>query len=542
MYRSLHDETRTLTGLAGVTTPYQIGVTGPDGPDAVQASAVSGNYFAVLGIKPFIGRLIGESDDGAHGASPFIVLSYRTWQRWYGGDQTVVGKTVAIAGRSFTIIGVTPATFRGTELASMPDLWAPMSMITSLGIGSLFSPMMDRSLFQTSQLPWIEPIGRIRAGTTRDAAAAELNQLFSRIPREPGPFAAKAPAPKNPISVMPIARSAAIRDRDSLVRFIQLMLGVVVLTLLLGCANVANLLLVRSSERAQELGVRAALGASQTRIVRQLFIESAMLAIGGAAVGLGVAVATIRALSVFTLPGSIALAQLPLSLDLRVLAFTACVAVATASDIRIASSRPRGTARSRQLPAQRPLFARRRRPSQRLVAVQVALALTLLVGATLFARSLRAGLTTDLGFDPRPLAAVSFDLRIHGYDKARMIEYYRTAEQRLGGQPGIQDVALASHVPLARAISLPFRAQDATTPEGAKNIPLVMNAVSKNYFHMMRLPLVQGRDFNIPESEGAAKVAIVNTAAARRYWGTASPIGRSLGWLSGRNHTRSSAS
>ena len=127
-----------------------------------------------------------------------------------------------------------------------------------------------------------------------------------------------------------------------------------------------------------------------------------------------------------------------------------------------------------------------------LVAVQVALALTLLVGATLFARSLRAGLTTDLGFDPRPLAAVSFDLRIHGYDKPRTLEYYRAAEQRLGGQPGIQDVALASHVPLARAIKLPFRAQVATTPEGAKNIPLVMNAVSKNYFRTMRLPLLQG--------------------------------------------------
>lgn len=536
VYRGIRAESHTLAGVAAAMS-HQMSLTGPAGIELLNSTVVSGNYFDVLGVKPFIGRLIGDADDGAHGASPVIAISYRTWQRWFGSDQQVVGKTVTIADRPFTIIGVAPATFRGTELADVPDVWAPVSMLTSLGFGTFYSPMMEEEIFRTHELNWVGLVGRMRPGVTRETVAAELNQIVSHIPHERHLFDVDEPPMKSPMSVMPIAQSAALRDRDALVRFVRLVLGVVVVTLLLACANVANLLLVRSSERAQELGIRAALGAGRSRIVRQLFIESAMLAAAGAIVGLAVAAGTVKALSAFTLPGSIALAQLDLALDARLLAFTAAVAAGTALVFGLL---PAIRASRLDLAA----FLRNERASRSggalrntLVAAQVALALTLLIGATLFARSLRAGLTTDLGFDPHPLAAVSVDLRLHGYQSPQILEYYRNAEERLRARPEIQHVAIATHVPLGRVLAPPFTSSEATTLAGSGKVKLAMNAVSDDYFQTIGLPVKIGRGFHREPPGEAGRVAIVNEAAARTFWGADNGIGRTVTRFDGAEFT-----
>jgi predicted permease len=537
VFAGLRKESKTLAGVAALSS-NRTTVKGPAGVETLVATVVSGSYFDVLGVRPFIGRLISREDDGAHGASPVIVISYRLWQRWFGADQQMLGKTVTMDNRAFTIIGVAPASFRGNSLATTTDFWAPLSMVTSLGIGTFYKPQYEHTLFAEHQLPWLTIVARKRAGIADAAVDAEINHIVAHIPHSFRLFGDTAAEPRSPLWTMPITQSAALRDRDALVRFVRLMFAVVVLTLLLACANVGNLLLVRSSERAQELAVRAALGAGRARIVRQLFIESAMLALLGAAVGLGFAVATVRALSAFTLPGSIALSELDLSLDGRVLWFTAAVAVGTAIAFGL-------------LPALRAsrvdvaAFLRNDRGSKAgtsirnvLVAVQVALALTLLIGATLFARSLRAGLTTDLGFDPHGLAAVNVDLRTQGYDKPRMAEYFRDAERRLRGHPEIERVGIALHVPLAPATSLPMSSSDATTPSGAQSTRVITNSVSNDYFATLGVPILRGRMFNDAEAAGTETVAIVNEAAARAFWGRDDPIGRSLTMLmSNRRYT-----
>jgi predicted permease len=537
VFDGIRNQSKTLAGVAALRA-NRTTVKGPAGVETLMSTVVSGNYFDLLGIRPFIGRLISREDDGVHGASPVIVLSYRLWQRWFGADQDVLGKTVTMADRSFTIIGVAPESFRGSSLAYPPDFWAPVSMLTSLGIGTFFEPSMDQMLFTEHQFPWVTIVARKKPDVSDAAVETEINHIVARIPHSFRLLGDTAAEPKNPMWTMPITQSAALLDRDALVRFVRLMFGVVLLTLLLACANVANLLIVRSSDRAQELGVRAALGAGRARIVRQLFIESAMLAIAGATVGLAVAFATIRALSIFTLPGSISLAELDLSLDARMLAFTAIVAVATAMLFGL-------------LPALRAsrvdvsAFLRNDRGSKTgaglrnvLVATQVALALTLLIGATLFARSLRAGVTTDLGFDPHGLAAVSVDLRTQGYDVPRMAEYYREVERRLRAHGDIRNVGIGLQLPLAGLPSLPMLSPDATTSEGRETTKLLTNAVSNGYFATLGVPITRGRAFTDVEAKGTAAVAIVNEAAARMFWGSDNPIGRTVtGLMVGRRTT-----
>ena len=523
-FRAIRDESRTLAAVAAYSS-HQVSIVGPSGPEQVNAATVSGNYFDLLGIRPAAGRMLAASDDGAPGASPYIVISHATWRRLYAGDPAAVGSTIRIADRPFTILGVAPASFRGTELADTPDLWTPLTMVTYLGIGGLFAERMTAEVFSTHSFSWLDVVARVRPGVPHATVVAELNHIHDAVQRTRPPSEAGARHIANPMSVVPAIQAAALRDRETLVRFVRLMLGVVVLTLLLACANVANLLLVRSNERAHELGIRAALGAGRARIFRQLLIESGILAILGGGLGIPIAMLTIRALSAFSLPGSIALAGLDLAIDARVLTFTAVVAVTTALLFGLLPA-----LRASRLDLAGFLRAHRtsssgNRTRNSLVAAQVALALVLLVGAALFGRSLRAGLTTDIGFDPRPLAAVSVDLRIHGYDKARQFAYHTAVLERLATQPGITGAAVAIHVPLGRAISLPFESPD--VPEKKPTV-LVVNAVSDAYFGVLGIPLTEGRPFNAFEASGQGRVAIVSEATARLLWGDAPPIGKKL--------------
>ena len=529
-FRGIRDGSRTLRGVAAYTS-HQVSIVGPAGPEQVSAGTVTGNYFALLGIQPAAGRLLAPGDDAAPGASPVIVLSHRTWRRLFDGDPSAVGSTIRIGTRPFTIVGIAPASFRGTELADTPEFWAPLSMVTSLGIGGLFAERMTADIFSTHSFSWLDVVARVLPGVSLETVTADLNRIHAEVSRTRAIAKFEEDPITDPMSAVPAIQAAALRDRESLVRFVRLMLGVVTMTLLLACANVANLLLVRSSERAHELGIRAALGAGRSRIFRQLLVESTMLAAAGGTLGVPIALLTIRALSTFSLPGSIALAGLDLSLDARVIGFTAAVAIGT---VLLFGLLPAVRASRQDLAG----FMRAHRTSSSgggtrnsLVAAQVALALVLLVGAALFGRSLRAGLTTDLGFDPHPLAAVSVDLRIHGYDEARRLGYHVAVLERLRARPEIANVALSTHVPLARGLALPFSSPDAVVTAPTEPTILVANAVSDTYFDLMGIGLAAGRAFDALESSGKGRVAIVSEATARALWGTSSALGRKIKFL-----------
>jgi predicted permease len=524
-YRALAERTATLAGLAAFTVA-ELAIDAGDRPEQLSAGLVSGNYFTVLGLRPAAGRLLGADDDRAPGASPHVVLSHAFWSSHFAADPAVVGRTLRIAGHPFTVVGVAPRGFRGTELQSAPVLWVPLAMHRSLSLSLLSRP----NALETPFLSVFSLVGRLRDGVTAAQATAELNAHFVRIREEnPSPMSGMGgPQIAAPITVLPVTEGATLRDRDDLLRFVRLLLGTVVLTLLLACVNVANLLLVRGAERSAELGVRVALGAARRRIVRQLLVESLLLAVGGAVAGLLVGVATTRLLSAFTLPGGIGLDAVGLGLDGRVLAFTLALAGITALVFGLA---PAVTA-ARVDPAvtlrAQGGRATRRLPHGLLVGTQVAISLVLLVGAALFLRSVRAGLTTDVGFDPEPLAAVSMEPRLTGFTSERALRLYGEAAERAARIPGVTGVAVGTHVPLARAATLPFSATagGATTSDGKPaDVMAGLASVSPGYFAVLGVPLRAGRDFTARDDGEAEKVAIINETAARRFFAGAPALG-----------------
>lgn len=527
-YRDLSDRTSTLSGLAAFYVA-DVAVAAGDRSEQRSAAVVSGNYFDVLGLSPTAGRLLTPQDDGTSGASPHVVLGHDYWTSRFGGDPTVVGETVRIAGNAFTVVGVAPRGFRGTELTSAPDIWVPMAMHQSLSLPLISMP----TALETRFLSLFHLVGRLRDGVTAEQAAAELNTLLAQVQQEnPSPMAGMGgPAIATPISVLPAGEGAALRDRDGLVRFVRLLLGAVTLTLLLACVNVANLLLVRGAERAGELGIRVALGAARWRIAWQLLVESLLLALAGAVVGLAVGVLVMRLLSTFSLPGGVPLERVGLGLDGRVLAFTIVLSVLTA----LASGLVPALRSTRVDPADamRAHGGRTtgRAPRGVLLGTQVAISLVLLVGAALFLRSVRAGLATDIGLDPRPLVAVSMEPRLSGLEKERALALYRDAMESVSAIPGVAAVAVATHVPLERLPKLSFTADEGGLT-GADGMPVRVSAgvvsATPGYFAAIGVPLRAGRDLAASDDDGAPRVVVLNESAARVLFGDASPLGRQV--------------
>ncbi|MES2522569.1 MAG: ABC transporter permease [Gemmatimonadota bacterium] len=527
-YRKLAERSRTLTGLAAFSVS-DIAVDVADHPEQLSAGLVTGNYFPVLGLRAVRGRLFTTADDGAPGASPHVVLSYAYWTSAFAADPKVVGRVIRIAGNPFSVIGVAPRGFSGTELQSAPALWIPITMHRSLSLGLLSSPQA----LETPFLSIFSVVGRLRDGATAAQAAAELNALRGAIEQANPPSTGsgdRAPLAK-PVSVLPATEGAALRDRENLLRYVRMLLGTVLLTLLLACLNVANLMLVRGRERLAELGVRLALGATRRRIMRQLFVETALLAVTGAAAGLLVGAVTMRLFSSFSLPGGIRLSQAGFELDGRVLAFTAGLAIITAIGVGLAPAMT--AARTDPAVALRTGSGRgtKRRSHGLLVSGQIAISLVLLVGASLFLRSVRAGLRTDVGFDASPLTAISMEPRKVGYNKIRALQLYRDAATRARQIPGVTSVSVATHVPLARAPMLPFSVAGGKQGENAPppRVTAGFASVTPGHFATLGVRMQQGRDFAGTDNSTAGRVVILNESAARAFFGDASPLGQRLG-------------
>ena len=540
VFKAMAERTRALSGLAGLAGTT-VAARVNSRTEELEVECVSGNFFALLGLRPQAGRLLVSSDDDVPGAHPVVVLSDALWRRAFNRDPAAVGGTIELGGRPFTIVGVAPAGFRGTSLSSDPQLWVPLTMLTSLGTGGLLK-MLGSQVYTARAFTFFGLVGRLRPSATPSSAAAELNTIFASEGRSSGregrnpvkvitptDVMRHAPGVKQPISVVPIVETAALGNRASLVRFVTILLTVVGLTLLIACVNVANLMLVRAGERARELGVRAALGASRVALVRQLVVESLMLASVGAAAGMVVGKLTMHLLAAFTLPGHISLHRAGLSLDGRVLAFTVALAVVTAILFGLV---PAIRASRADLAA---VFtthgaAARRAPTGALAGVQVALSTLLLVGAALFVRSLRAGLSTDIGFDPRPLAAIEVQPQLHGYTADRSNAYYMEAIARARALPGVTAAAVAMQVPLSPMLKFPFpRTASSNAEPGDTTVRAGLNAVSPGYFDALHVSFVAGRDFTSADGKGAPRVVILNEAAARAFQPTGTILGKPLG-------------
>ncbi len=480
------------------------------------AAAVNGRYFDTLGLTPLAGRLIHDQDDQP-GAAPVTVLTEQLWRHTFGADLRVIGATLRLGpGTPVTVIGVVPSTFHGLSLSTGPELYVPMRTLPQVARGFLARPRM----LERSDVVFINITGRLRDDVTIGLA----EQRAAAIYRELHPGSTDG-SPDERVTLTPVTATALGLDSTAgLARFVYVLVGATMVTLLLACATVANLLLVRGERRQRELAIRAALGAGRARTARLLLAESLLLGIGGALGGAAVAQGGLALLARFDLPGRIPIDHLNLGTDWRLLAASIALGLATSVIFGAAPvwqsrrvcltdalrSGDRGATRQ-------PLRAT-------LVAVQVALAVLLLAGSLAFARAVRHAIGLDFGFDISRTAIVTIDATLGGYTKDRVTVLQSNVLAALATRPDIEAASWSAMRPLRGRMQW-----DIGFVDGPKTpVSIETNVVSAGYFDTLRIPTRAGRVFSRSDEAGGAMVAVINEAAAKKYLAGRDPVGSQL--------------
>jgi predicted permease len=510
--------------------------------DVASGQAVSGNYYAGLGVRAIIGRTLTDEDDQA-AASPAAVLSCRYWQQRFGGDPAVVGKQINLNNVAFTVIGVTPPGFEGTmQAGSTQDVTIPIAWEPSLNVDR------ERSRMYGAGVWWLRIMGRLKPGATAEQARAQLESIFHqsvvehRTARQTqtqaqGGRPIQNLEPKDyPRLALDSGGQGEMNTRQYFAPSLYMLLGVVGLVLLIACANVANLLLARATARQKEIGVRLALGASRWRLIRQLLTESVLLAVLGGALGILFALWIKDGLLATTDWGGRGMRALEPSLDLRVLGFTFALSLLTgiifglvpawrATKIDLAPSlKDSGRGSSA---ASRSLLSRG------LVVVQVALSLLLLVGAGLFLRTLINLQRVEVGFNTRNLLLFGVEPGLIGYKDEKLAQLYQQMSERLEAVPGVQAVtfsrtALLSQSMSSRSVYLRGALNAAPDAEGQikSSGPSHIHHVRENFLEAMEIPLLAGRSLKPQDDAKAPKVVVVNQTFANKYFPNEDPVGK----------------
>jgi putative ABC transport system permease protein len=525
-YPALEDYRREAAAVFSDVFGFDLrigGLTAAGRPAPFIYHLVTGNFFSALGLTPAAGRLFAPGEGERPGAEPRIVLGHGCWLRRFGGDPAVVGRSVRLNGEPARIIGVAPAGFRGLIEGAEMDGFVP------LGAGRAHDPRRDQFFTDRSIRP-LTMVARLQPGATIEQAQAAVDSVAARL-------AARHPDTERGATarVMPerLARPLPLPFLMNLLPLIRTVLyalsGIV---LLIACMNVANLLLVRATERERELAVRASLGAGRGRLMRLLLVESLLLACLGTAVGL-VLGAWLRT----GLVGAIDIgADVPLRLDApfdwRVFGYAAATALASAVFVgllpALRASRPGITGLLHDGGRAGSAGVSRQRARSLLVVAQVAASLVLLVVAGLAVRSLLELQRIDPGFAPAGVLTGRLDTHHVGYDPAQSESFYRDLEDRLLGIPGVESASLSFTVPLSYIlggyVAFPEGDVASDTPRPA----IGANTVTPAYFDTMRIPIVRGRAFDARDARDAPRVVIVNEALAARFWPARDPLGQRL--------------
>jgi predicted permease len=486
-------------------------------PNQFVYARVTGNYFPGLGLQAALGRLFLSSEGEAGGKDPYVVLGYSYWQKRFGGDASVVGKQALIDGEEATIIGVAPKGFQGTSFALDLDGYVPLNMQPTEDAAKLWG---DRSL------PALAVMGRLKPGVSVRQAQSSMNVVTERL-------AEQYSATDKGVTVRVIPERFA-RPQPYAKNIVPLIVGIFLLlaalVLLLACMNVANLLLVRATMRQREMAVRAAMGASRGRLIRQMLTESIVLAIFGGVGGLLLGMWASGAVASL-LPDSKFPIRLDFSFDWRVFAYALAAALLTGIVVGVWPALRAGKADVNGLlhGAGRSDTAgvSRHRLRSALVVSQVAGSLVLLIVAGLFVRSLARAQTVYLGFDPDHVLNAVVDPKSMAYDEARTKSFYRDLEARVRVLPGVQSASLAYSVPMGPvndggSIYIEGRPLSA----GQQPPVVIFNHVDVPYFDTMRIPLLRGRAFRENDDEKAPLVAIVNQSMAHQFWPNEDPLGK----------------
>jgi putative ABC transport system permease protein len=527
LYKTLHDRSQSFSGCFAFWPLDFRARTGAEAEPA-RGQYVTPNYFSVLGVQPIVGRVFSESDD----AEPVAIISHGWWQRKFGSSRDVIGKTMVVNGTPLTVIGVTPPEFFGLQVGNAMEISMP------LGIQPRVSPEFgDRR--EMREGTWsLCIVGRLKAGVELERARSEAEVLVRPwvedvVLLEGGKMGSWAR-----IELLPGSTGLdALRRKFS--KPLQVLMAIVAMVLLIACANVATLLTARSVARQKEIAVRQAIGAGRARLIRQFLTESILLALAGGCAGLWLAWWGANLLVRFISTGPIPI-QLELAPDWRVLSFTACVSVLTGILFGLAPA-VRGTILDLTPTLKEgasPLAGASTRWhwGKMLVSVQVALSLTLLVGAALFVMSLRKIRSVDGGFRVENLLLVTFDTSgtgSSGPERRKQLEaFYREGLERASGLPGVRVASLSSLGPMSgddstRALFVPgFEAR--TRDDQAVHL----NSIGTRFFETMGIPLLKGREFMPADDANAPKVAILNETAARFYFPGVDSLGQivHMGW------------
>jgi len=524
-YVDLRGSARSFSELAVYSSPQpmSLGSAGPENAvptERVWGTVVSGNYFDALGVSAAIGRTFAADEDRTPGARPVVVISHQLWTKRFYADPRIIGHTIKLNGNPFEIIGVAPDRMLRAGLLLENDLWVPMMMEGEAMPGQLFKLTNRGETF-------LSVIGRLQSGISLEQARAEAANLASRMERE---------YPKENHQF----RLAVLREPEGrapffpgLERFGWILLAIVGLVLLVACANIAGLLMVRSLARRKEFGIRMSLGASHWQLVRQLVTEGMILSLSGGILALGVATLSTRMLLKFAPPLPLEI-SLDTSVDYRVLMFTLGASLATGvlfsmipafrstkldvSEMLKAGDAGLGQGRTRMLGC------------DALVVGQIATSFVLLMMAGLFVRSLVRAQQISLGFDPENRVLASVDTYLAGYTEQQSLAFDMRLLEEIRSMPGVIDVSSTAFAPLGAG----YLGDGHVYIEGENPVPdyqrpkVFYDRVATSFFRTMGTPLLAGRDFTPREANSAAPVAIVNQMFADSFWPGQNPLGKRL--------------
>ena len=509
-FKDFRDQNHVFSDLIGFElSGVDMSLRNDAPPERVWGIIATENYFDVLGVHAAIGRTFHPAPNQALNSDPFIVLSQSLWKRLFASDPKVVGRTVHINGHPFTVIGVAPPHFFGTIVGIEAQYFVPMMMQPEV---LPFENIEERAP------TFVHILGRLRPGVTIAQAQVEFATIAGHLAQEyPNPNIRNGVG----VYVAPIWK-AHYGVQDFLRSVLGFLMIVAVLVLLIACVNVANLLLARAAAREKEMAVRAALGAGRGRLVRQLLVESLVLAAAGGAGGIVLALWGANLLSSFMPP-----AHLPIGLgaevDGTVLIFTLIISVVTGLVFGLAPAwQTSGGNLNESLESASgttAASARGHRLRDILVVSEMVLATVLLVAAGLLLRSLRKAEQVGAGFNTNQVTLAAFDLGGSGYTDDRAIDYYDRLLERIRAYPGVESASLERFVPLW----FTGRGYSATSVEGYTAKPneymgIDYNVVGPDYFKVVQIPLVFGREFSEQDRAGAPKVVIVNQTMANRFW------------------------
>lgn len=511
VYRELRAQAKSFSGLAAFDELIPASISGGNSePVREWGQATSANFFDVIEMRMAEGRGFASDEEKA----PVIVLGYRLWQRHFAGDPAIVNKPITLGGQLYTVVGIAPKGFHGVDPLLDTQFWVPLGNLSQL---SATAPDPE-----SRQIQWLRVIARLQPGITQTAASAEMKVLGER-------FASEHPeSDKGDNFRLAPAGSLPPDDKKALDMFLGALSIVVLLVLCIACANVANLLLAQGAQRQREMAVRLALGATRPILLRQMLLESVVLALGGGVLGVALSVWATYALSSFKLPVPVPM-DLNIGIDWRVLVYTFALSVAAGILCGFVpawiASRPR---MANALKGDAGLSSRGRSWSLRniLVIAQVSLSLVLLCGAGLFLRSLERASKIDIGFRSSGVLLLAVDPPFHTYAPAKTMQLLDTVRQQILALPNVINATVTDGVPLSMGHRRDgFTADGESADKTEKTVEMYM--AGPGYFETLGIPRLTGRDFG-DESAAAPKVTVVNEETVRKFFPAENPLGHHI--------------